>query len=267
MRKGRVTIGLIMILVLLGMASCSSSKKTDTKPSNTNPPTQEATKTEEPTQSPKETEKPSEKPTDTPQITNTPAPEATPANTDQTQNQGTTGTVSDDWKDMEFIFDGVKYKIPVAYSELVANGWSFNLADYGYPNGYILNPRDTVSSTIDLVNPKYNEQLSCNVGFINNGSAAKDILECDVWAFGLDIAYGTDKLDNVPDMAIAKGIKMGSTAQEVEAAFGTTDDVYESTELGYKVYEYQVDYNLHMKFTIYNDYGVTSIEFQRYNFD
>lgn len=52
------------------------------------------------------------------------------------------GNISDDWKDCEFIFNNKTYKLYVPYSDLKSDGWSFDLADYGYSNGYVMNPGD-----------------------------------------------------------------------------------------------------------------------------
>ena len=69
--------------------------------------------------------------------------------TNETTNTATTttqpvsnGNISDDWKDCEFIFNNKTYKLYVPYSDLKNDGWSFDLADYGYSNGYVMNPGD-----------------------------------------------------------------------------------------------------------------------------
>ena len=73
----------------------------------------------------------------------------TSATSNETTNTTTTntqtvsnGSVSDDWKDCEFIFNNKTYKLYVPYSDLKSDGWSFDLADYGYSNGYVMNPGD-----------------------------------------------------------------------------------------------------------------------------
>lgn len=65
------------------------------------------------------------------------------ANTSTTTAQPvSTGNISDDWKDCEFIFNNKAYKLYFPYSDLKNDGWSFDLADYGYANGYVMNPGD-----------------------------------------------------------------------------------------------------------------------------
>lgn len=187
----------------------------------------------------------------------------TSANGTETTTVDASG-LSQEWTDMDFIFDGATYSIPASYQELAANGWTFNLGDYGYENGYAMNPGDKTFATIELKNPAFNEDLTCNVGFINDTDTVKDITECSIWSFEFDSCYGFDKLDNIPDMTIAKGITIGSTKEEVLAAFGETDDVYEATDYGYTTYEYVVDYTYHLNITVYDTVGVTAIEFEDY---
>jgi hypothetical protein len=68
------------------------------------------------------------------------------------------------------------------------------------------------------------------------------------------------------EVKIAKSIGFGSTKEDVVAAFGECEEknIYESTELGYVTYEYVYDYNQHMRFTIYEEFGVTCIELKNY---
>ena len=174
------------------------------------------------------------------------------------------GELSDDWVDMQFIFDGNSYQLPVSYSELEANGWSFDLADYGYETGYVMNSGDKTYGTIELTNPNYSEKLTVQVGFINNSDRAMDIKECDIWCFELDTCYGFGQVESYPDMDIAGGIGLGSSREEVDAAFGVCEDVYEATDYGYVTYSYDVDYTYYLKMTIYDDKGVTAIELSTY---
>lgn len=173
--------------------------------------------------------------------------------------------ISDDWKDMEFIFDGEKYCLEDApYETLQGSGWDFDLADYGYEDGYVLNSNDWISSTVYLSKPDYNEDLDISVGFINRTKKAKDIKECSIWAFSCCVEYGGELLENVPEMTIAQGITWGSTADEVLEAFGEPDDEYRSDDLGYTKYTYEDDYDKELGIYVYDDYGVTEIEMQLY---
>lgn len=171
--------------------------------------------------------------------------------------------LSGDWKDMQFTFDGKNYQMPFSYKDLEAAGWTFNLADYGYENGYIMNPNDKTYGTIELTNPAYDENLTLNVGFINTGDSAQDILDCDIWSFEYNTCRGFDQLENFPSMTIGNGITIGSTKSEVEAACGPCEEIYEATEHGYVNYSYSIE-NYTLKLTIYDDKGVTAIELSQY---
>ena len=176
--------------------------------------------------------------------------------------------ISNDWRDLEFIFDGVKYKInETSYADLKAAGWTFDLADYGYENGYILNPRDKTYGTIDLKHSKYGDEYDAfyiTVGFINNDTVAKDITECDIWSISMDTRYGFRMKESYSDMTVAKGIHFGSSEADVIAAFGTPDDTYENAENGYKSLSWCYDYSTYLKITVYADGGVSKIELQQY---
>ena len=171
--------------------------------------------------------------------------------------------ISDDWMDMEFTLDGEFYQMPASYSDLEDNGWSFDLADYGHEDGYLMNPGDMTYATVELTNPDY-EDVTLLVGFVNTGSKAKDITECEVWSILVDTCIGFDQVDEYPDMEIARGIGIGSSLEEVEEAFGETDNVYVS-DYGYVVYGYESeDGEYELSLTIDEKEGVTAIEFNNY---
>jgi hypothetical protein len=175
--------------------------------------------------------------------------------------------VSDKWTDLDIMIDGVVYKFPYDYDKLQKNGWSFDLAEYDYEDGYILNKGDQTYSTIEMYNKKYGygyDSFAIWCGFQNFSDNAQDITKCDLWSIELDMAMGFEPLNKYPDVKIAKGITFGSTEQEVIAAFGECDDIYISNEFGYKTYEYQNNYTQYMTLTISDKYGVTSIDLSSY---
>ena len=177
-------------------------------------------------------------------------------------SQVATGSITGPWTNMEFLLDGNYLQLPTSYQNLVDLGWTFDLADYGYENGYIMNQDDKTYATIELENPLYSDDLKVYVGFVNNGYSACDITQCDIWAIEIDTCYGFEQVDSFPSMEIANGIHFGSTEEDVIAAFGPCDDVYECEY--YKTYEYCVDYTYYLNFTIYEEYGVTAIELEEY---
>lgn len=191
--------------------------------------------------------------------------ESTPeASSQQKKNaSNSAGAISSKWTELEFILGDKKFKLPFSYKDLEATGWSFNLADYGYENGYTLNPRDKTYSTINLKNSKYNEKISMKIGFINNDTKAKDIMDCEIWSFSCESTYGFKKLDNVPLIEVTGGITWGTSKADVEKTLGKPKDVYEAKDHGYVVYTYNVDSN-YLKLTIYDEFGVTSMDLSKY---
>lgn len=165
-----------------------------------------------------------------------------------------------DWKEMIFSLDGVSHKIPFPYSE-ISKDWTFNLADYGYDKGYVMNPGDKVTGTITVKNDKYSD-VRTTIGFKNTASEVKDILDTDIWAFSMDIS----STDTYPALELPGGITWGSTADEILAKYGQPDeDPYVSKELGYTVYNWFNDYTYKMKLTVYNEGGLKAFSLEDYN--
>jgi hypothetical protein len=177
--------------------------------------------------------------------------------------------ISDNWKDLEIIVDGVLYKFPYDYDLLKTNGWELDLVEMGYEDGYILNKGDQLSGTVELYNKKYGasdnfDSFSIWAGFENFGTKAADITECDLWSLEFDICSGWEKYEKYPEVTIAKGITWGATKAEIEAAFGECDDLYESEEYGYVTMEYTYDWQYYMTLTVFEDKGLTCIELSNY---
>ena len=180
--------------------------------------------------------------------------------TDTDTSNSAPATLSTDWKNTEFALDGTNYKMYFDYSNLQNAGWTFDLADYGYSDGYILNQNDKVTGTIDLENPNYDADVS--VGFTNISSTPKDIMQCQIWSIEVDNTYAKKPVTfNLPG-----GIHNGSSLEEVVAAYGEPeeDNKYRSDELGYWTYTYQDGYSKYFKLTIYDDKGVTAFEYDVY---
>ncbi len=175
----------------------------------------------------------------------------------------TTGTVSDDWKDFQFSFDGQLYTMPVDYKTLADAGWTFDISDYGYEDGYILNSGDKTSSTIDLENDKYDD-VDVSIGMINTGDKACDITEGQAWAFGCDISF-TDDDEPKPEIELPGGLTWGSTVEDVIAAYGEPEDEpYYSESLGYYSYEYETEDFRSFSLIVYEDKGLTEFDFHIY---
>ena len=163
------------------------------------------------------------------------------------------------WQDMAFSMDGKVYQIPFAYAG-IKDQWTFNLSDYGYDKGYVLNPGDKVTGTIQLQNSRYSK-VRCTAGFMNTGTEVKDILDTDIWSFTMDISSA----DQYPEVELPGGITWGSTEDDIIKAYGKPDeDPYVSKELGYSVYNWFDHFTYKMKLTVYKDGGLKGIMLENY---
>lgn len=162
-----------------------------------------------------------------------------------------------DWSSMTFTLDGTEYTIPFNYDGLESE-WTFDLADYGYEDGYVLNPNEYIYATVDLEHAVYDCRFY--IGLENNTNEILDIKDCDVWSVSID----TDWADSYPDIELPGGITWGSSLAEVEAAYGIPEDTYRAEDLGYTVYNYNMDYTYYMSLTIYDEEGVTSFDYKVY---
>ena len=240
-----IIVAVVVILVVIFAAILFFMNKSNT---SSNVPTNSTTNIA----NSEETEERSEN------VSNNSVTNTTTDNSSSTSQPSSTGSVSDDWKDCEFILNNQTYKLAFDYNQIKNNGWSFNLADYGYSNGYIMNKGDKISSTIDLENSNFDSDIT--VGFTNTSDGAKDILDCQIWAINVDNAFAKKPVT----FSFAKGIHNGSTLDEVKAAYGEPKDTYRSDSLGYWVYTYQDEYSKYFKLTIYDDKGVTGFTYQMY---
>ena len=70
------------------------------------------------------------------------------------------------------------------------------------------------------------------------------------------------------DLEVAGGIKLGSKLEDVEKVFGKTEDIYESSSLGYKTYTYKSkEVYRSYQFTIDEDGKVSKIYWQNLVFN
>ena len=165
--------------------------------------------------------------------------------------------------DMTISIDGQTLTLPFAYSE-VKDKFKVDLSPYGFDDGYILNPGDSIASTID-VQHDFDDRFELQFGFANNSDSSKDILECDVSSLYADIE-GMENT-NYPNITLSGGITWGSTLDEVEAVYGKPkeDDIYRADELYYWSYTYtSEDYSTQVILHIYDDGGVKEIDLRTY---
>lgn len=242
----------ISLIVCMTVSLCACQKDTSDGDKKETESTANVTKApkEEATKAPKE------------EATETPTPKVTEEVSEESKEPSKEAEEGEkNMSNLTVSFDGNSYEMPISYQVLKDAGWSFNLADYGFEDGYSLDAETKTYGTIKLTNPTYKDsKFSVTVGFINTGKEAKDILDCDIWIFELDTCRAYTQAETYPAMEVAKGIKIGSSRQDVDAAFGTCDDLYEDKEAGYVKYNYMFDDGSYIKFTMIDDYGVTAIQ-------
>lgn len=164
--------------------------------------------------------------------------------------------VSDDWTDMTFAVDGVTYTIPFSYAD-IKDSWNFDLADYGYENGYILNSMDYIYSSIALEHASYDANFF--IGLKNYTDDPIEIIDGNVWAAQLEMTYA----DQYPEILLPGGITWGSTHEEVKAAYGEPEDTYRSDDLKYTSYDYNSG-DKNFSVIVYDDKGLTEFDFKDY---
>jgi hypothetical protein len=175
--------------------------------------------------------------------------------------------ISTNWKDLDIKVDGVLYQFPYDYDELVDNGWSMDLAEYGYEDGYTLNKGDMTYSTIELTHANYGtdwDSFTIWCGFANYTDKTIDITQGNLWAIELDIMDGLEIREKYPTVYISNGITWGATQEDIIKAFGEPTSAYESDESEYVVLEYMFDYDIYMELTVYNEFGLTCIDLSSY---
>lgn len=183
-------------------------------------------------------------------------------NINQTEEKETTSNISSlDWKSGEFQLDGNSFKLNSDYSTLVSKGWSVDFKKYGYSNGYVLNHKDKLLSTLDLENSKFSDSR-VTIGIVNLDTAAKDATECQFWAISVNNSYTKTPVDFV----LPGGIKSGSTIKEVEKVYGVPEskNIYRAESSGYTVYTYEYDYSIYLKLTIYDTDGLKGFDYKMY---
>lgn len=175
-----------------------------------------------------------------------------------------TGTLSDDWKAMQFLWNDEVWQMPLDYAVLQADGGSITWTDYGETANYTLNSGDKVTGTIDVENSKYDDKMTYWVGFVNNGTENATIENCDVWSLNIDISYGFEKIEGAyPEIVLSKGITWGCSAEEITTAYGEPSSTYDGSEHGYQIFTYEDGAN-QMELKVFDSYGLAQIKIQTY---
>ncbi len=126
--------------------------------------------------------------------------------------------ISDNWADMEFKLADKKYKLPEKFSTFSGNGWIL----YGDAD---LAAGDYTTDMFQAFNEDFYEQqkdlyLTIVIDFENYGKTTKNVKECDVYWISLSKIFDGEEMNNIYEIELAKGIKWGSTEQEIVAAYG-----------------------------------------------
>lgn len=175
----------------------------------------------------------------------------------------TTGDLSNDLLSRQIMINGNVYTFDIPYSQ-VKDIMKIDLAKYGYADGYIMNAGDKVYGTMDVDKENYDSKIIFTIGFKNNDTKAKDILETDIWSLSCDISW--TKTNNYPIIILPGGITWGSTAKDVEKAYGKPqEEIYRAEDLKYSVYEYHDEKQFYkVKLYVYDDKGVQKISIDNY---
>ena len=147
----------------------------------------------------------------------------------------------------ELTIDGESYTLPFAYS-LIKDKFTFDLSEYGYEDGYMMQPKESVSTTIKLQNKNYDEDFVFLAGFENKRDEEADIKECDIDSVSVNIF--NCKTTEYPDMKIPGGIGWGSSLDSIMAVFGNPSfDPEYNEETG--CYKYKYNFNNSVVYVLY----------------
>lgn len=145
--------------------------------------------------------------------------------------------LSDDLYSFQFSLDGKVYTLPCEFKELQDNGWEIE----DYTEDFKLAPNQYSIGTYIT-----KDGISLSTGFINFSKNEVTLDQCSIGEISID-EYLEDKH---ADFSIAKGIKVGSTREDVKAAFGEPTESYEGDSTD--DYTYSTDIYVEAKITIDN---------------
>lgn len=247
---GVVIIGIIIVVIVLALVFGTVANQV----SIDEPSTQEITESIADKKNSTEavsTEASTEAPTETP----TEAPTEVPV---------ASGELAATLDSLQIQLDGVVYTLPYDYSA-ISSTYYFDIADYGYENGYVMNPGDSVSTTIELENESMDSHCNFWIGLTNTDAEAQDITLCDISGMYINIAFCDT--GSYPSIVCPGGITWGSTYDDIVAAYGECEDPYYAEELCYYSLDYKVEtesYTAYWTFETYDDGGLKSIKVRCY---
>lgn len=129
--------------------------------------------------------------------------------------------------DFRAAVDGVVYQLPMKAQELLDNGWSFK------DKGETLQPNNYTISSIEMVKGT----MTFDVALYNPDIVTQPYEKCYVIKFRFDPSpYNAD----APAVEFAKGITMKSSKEEIIAAYGVPNGLYDKDPAYYMTYEYDI---------------------------
>ncbi|MEG2769418.1 MAG: hypothetical protein RR902_01225 [Oscillospiraceae bacterium] len=169
------------------------------------------------------------------------------------------GEISQNLADCQFIFDAVTVSLPCPLQTFTDLGWQINLDDFISENGSTLIESQNSSGLIEMYNPAYSEDFYFTVEFKNPDSTPKELTQCEIFYVNFDTTCGFELVDAFPSIEIAKGLKWGSTYEQIIEAFGKPNEENNS-DFGYTTLYYDFD-TASVSLTVYQDFGFSSISF------
>lgn len=174
--------------------------------------------------------------------------------------------ISNNWVDMEFKLGNKKYSLPCPFQDFSKNGWLLEESDE-------LQPADYTTYMYEVWNEDFYDKGRDLYAFIlmdfeNYGDKAQDIKDCHVYWVAFSTIYDDEKISNGYEIELAKGIKWGSTEEEIVAAYGPVAegnrDAYEG---GYIILVYENTTNkMYSRMVLYllEDGGLYSVILSKY---
>ncbi|HPW53522.1 MAG TPA: hypothetical protein PLI19_04350 [Erysipelotrichaceae bacterium] len=162
------------------------------------------------------------------------------------------GKVSDNWKDMEFKLAGEKYSFPLFFKDFGDKGWQLDVNEELKPGEYTV--ETYLMQNEDFYDEDNNAYAIIAVDFENYSDSAKKIKDCDIYWIFFSRVYN-EVLKNAYELELAKGIKWGSTEQEIYAAYGSLgEDDKIPSEDGALILVYDAEYkNMFVRMVLYVD--------------
>ena len=176
-----------------------------------------------------------------------------PEETDTEENKDP-NALSENWEDGEVLIDGVKYAHPYSISQFEENGFTLDIERIKKEQWYeeMVAPDKRLAYEYVFDNATYDgyvpeedrgtfddDSARLGISIKNSTDAEVEFKECSVWILHLMDIYAFDVVDNPIPFELAKGITLGSTIEEITAAYGepySINDMGKWTVMRYNAY-------------------------------